>query len=129
MQATTLAIDLAKDVFAVCGANAAGMVIWHRELRHAELLRFMRKMGPARSGWKACGGAHYWARQLIALWHQVRLISPALVTRYRKGNKTGRNDAEAVLEAVTRPFIRIVAIKSLAPQDLLALSSCTSKPK
>jgi transposase len=76
---------------------------------------------------EACGGAHYWARQLIALGHQVRLVSPALVTPYRKGNKTDRNDADAILEAVTRPSMRFVAIKSIAQQDLLALHRIRSQ--
>ena len=114
----TIAIDLAKNVFAVCGADAAGRVIWRKELRRAQLLSFMRKMAPCLIGMEAGGGAHYWARQLISLGHQVRLVSPALVTPYRKGNKTDRNDAEAILEAVTRPSMRFVAIKSLAQQDL-----------
>lgn len=127
MEVNTIAIDLAKNVFAVCGADAAGRVIWRKELRRAQLLSFMRKMAPCLIGMEACGGAHYWARQLISLGHQVRLVSPALVTPYRKGNKTDRNDAEAILEAVTRPSMRFVAIKSLAQQDLLALHRVRSQ--
>lgn len=127
MEATTIAIDLAKNVFAVCGTNAAGRVVWHKELRRAQLLGFMRKMAPCLIGMEACGGAHYWARQLTALGHQVRLVSPALVTPYRKGNKTDRNDAEAILEAVTRPSMRFVPVKSLAQQDLLALHRVRSQ--
>jgi transposase len=127
MEFNTIAIDLAKNVFAVCGANAAGRVLWRRELRRAQLLGFMRKIPPCLIGMEACGGAHYWARQLISLGHQVRLVSPALVAPYRKGNKTDRNDAEAILEAVTRPSMRFVAIKALAQQDLLALHRVRSQ--
>jgi transposase len=72
-------------------------------------------------GMEATGGAHYWARQLNALGHEVRLMSPALVMPYRKGNKTDRNDADAILEAVSRPSMRFVMVKSVAQQDLLAL--------
>jgi transposase len=70
---------------------------------------------------EASGGAHYWARQLTALGHEVRLMSPALVMPYRKGNKTDRNDADAILEAVTRPSMRFAMVKSVAQQDVLAL--------
>jgi transposase len=116
-----MAIDLAKNVFALCGANAAGQLIWRKELRRAQLLSFMRKLAPCLVGMEACGGAHYWARELAAMGHEVRLVSPALVTPYRKGNKTDRNDAAAILEAVTRPTMRFVAVKTIAQQDLLAL--------
>jgi transposase len=127
MEVNTIAIDLAKNVFAVCGANAAGRVLWRKELRRAQLLGFMRKMAPCLVAMEACGGAHYWARQLIAIGHQVRLVSPALVTPYRKGNKTDRNDAEAILEAVVRPSMRFVAVKTVAQQDLLALHRVRSQ--
>lgn len=101
MEVNTIAIDLAKNVFALCGANAAGKLIWHKELRRTQLLGFMRKLRPCVVGMEACGGAHYWARQLAAMGYEIRLVSPALVTPYRKGNETDRNDAEAILEAVT----------------------------
>jgi Transposase len=72
-------------------------------------------------GMEATGGGQYWARQFTALGHEVRLMSPALVMPYRKGNKTDRNDADAILEAVSRPSMRFVMVKSVAQQDLLAL--------
>lgn len=127
MEVNTIAIDLAKNVFALCGANAGGQLVWHKELRRAQLLGFMRKRTPCVVGMEACGGAHYWARQLAALGHEVRLVSPALVRPYRKGNKTDRNDAQAILEAVTRPTMRFVAVKSVAQQDLLALHRVRSQ--
>jgi transposase len=112
---------LAKNLFALCGADGTGRVLLRKELRRAQLLGFIRKLRPCLIGMEASGGAHCWARQLAAMGHEVRLLSPALVTPYRKGNKTDRNDAEAILEAVTRPTMRFVAIKSMAQQDMLAL--------
>jgi len=127
MEVTTVAIDLAKNVFALCGADAKGRVVLRKELRRAQLPDFMRRLGPCVVGMEASGGAHYWARQFAALGHEVRLISPSLVTPYRKGNKTDRNDAEAILEAVSRPTMRFVAVKSVAQQDLLALHRVRSQ--
>jgi len=83
MEVTTIAIDLAKNVFALCGADAKGRVVLRKELRRAQLPDFMRRLGPCVVGMEASGGAHYWARQLAALGHEVRLISPSLVTPYR----------------------------------------------
>jgi transposase len=127
VEVNTIAIDLAKNVFALCAANGAGELIWRKELRRAQLLSFMRRQRPCVVGMEACGGAHYWARQFAALGHAIRLVSPALVTPYRKGNKTDRNDAEAILEAITRPSMRFVAVKSVAQQDLLALHRVRSQ--
>jgi transposase len=121
MEVTTIGIDLAKSVFAVCGADRLGRVVIRRQLRRAQVLGFMRALPRCLVGMEASGGAHYWARKLTALGHEVRLMSPALVMPYRKGNKTDRNDAEAILEAVTRPGMRFVTVKSVAQQDLLAL--------
>ncbi len=121
MEVTTIGIDLAKSVFAVSGADRRGRVIVRRQLRRAQVLGFMRGLPRCTVGMEATGGAHYWARQLTALGHEVRLMSPALVMPYRKGNKTDRNDADAILEAVTRPSMRFVMVKSVAQQDLLGL--------
>jgi transposase len=82
---------------------------------------FLRTLRPCVVGMEACGGAHHWARALSKLGHQVRLMSPALVAPYRKGNQHDRNDADAVLEAVSRPSMRFVAVKTIAQQDVLAL--------
>jgi transposase len=121
MEITTIGIDLAKSVFAVCGADSRGRVVMRRQLRRVQVLNFMRGLPRCVVGLEASGGAQYWARQLTALGHEVRMMSPALVMPYRKGNKTDRNDAEAILEAVTRPSMRFVMVKSVAQQDLLAL--------
>src|SRR5712691_6087230 len=108
MEVTTIGIDLAKNVFAVCGAESSGRVV-------------MRGLPRCVVGMEASGGAQYWARQFTPLGHEVRLMSPALVMPYRKGNKTDRNDADTILEAVTRPSMRCVTVKSVAQQDRLAL--------
>jgi len=121
MEITTIGIDLAKSAFAVSGADSSGRVVVRRQLRRAQVLSFMRGLPQCTIGMEASGGAQYWARQLTALGHAVRLMSPALVMPYRKGNKTDRNDADAILEAVTRPSMRFVTVKSVAQQDLLAL--------
>ena len=121
MKVTTIGIDLAKSVFAVSGADSRGRVVIRRQLRRAQVLGFMRGLPRCVVGMEATGGAQYWARQFNALGHEVRLMSPALVMPYRKGNKTDRNDADAILEAVSRPSMRFVMVKSVAQQDLLAL--------
>ena len=121
MEVTAIGIDLAKSVFAVSGADSSGRVVVRRQLRRAQVLNFMGGLARCVVGMEASGGAQYWARQFTALGHEVRLMSPALVMPYRKGNKTDRNDADAILEAVTRPSMRFVTVKSVAQQDLLAL--------
>lgn len=121
MEVTKLAIDLAKNLFELCGADARGKVVLRKQLRRAQLTGCMRNLPACEVGMEACGGAHYWARQFEAMGHQVRLLSPALVAPYRKGIKTDRNDAEAILEALSRPGMRLVAVKSVAQQDVLAL--------
>ncbi len=121
MEVTRLAIDLAKNLFELCGADARGKVTLRRQLRRAQVTGFMRNLPACEVGMEACGGAHYWARQFEAMGHRVRLMSPALVAPYRKGIKTDRNDAAAILEALSRPSMRFVAVKSVAQQDTLAL--------
>jgi len=122
MELTTIGIDLAKSVFAVSGADRRGKVVMRRQLRRAQVLEFMGKLGPCVVGMEAGGGAHHWARAIGKLGHEVRLLSAALVRPYRSGpNKHHRNDADAICEAVRRPQMRYVAVKSVAQQDQLAL--------
>jgi transposase len=121
MEITTIGIDLAKNVFAVSAADERGQVVQRRRLRRGQLLPWLRELGPCVVGMEACGGAHYWARALGALGHEVRLLSPALVRPYRRGFKHDRNDADAICEAVRHPQMRYVAVKSVAQQDQLAL--------
>lgn len=121
MEITTIGMDLAKSVFAVTAADRPGKVVQRKQLRRNQVLGFLRAQKRCVVGMEACGSAHHWARQLAQLGHEVRLMSPALVKPYRKGSKHDRNDADAVLEAVSRPTMRFVAVKSVAQQDLLAL--------
>ncbi len=121
MKVTTLGIDLAKNVFSVHGVDAHGKTVMHRELRRRQLLAFMRQLEPCLVGMEACGSAHYWAREIAQLGHQVRLMSPQFVRPYVKSNKNDARDAEAICEAVGRPSMRFVAIKSQAQQDMMAL--------
>jgi transposase len=122
MEITTIGIDLAKSVFARSCADRRGEVVMRRQLRRTQVLEFMGKLRPCVVGMEACGGAHHWARAIGALGHEVRLMSPALVKPYRTSpNKHDRNDADAICEAVRRPQMRYVAVKSVVQQDLLAL--------
>jgi transposase len=122
MKITTIGIDLAKSVFAVSGADRRGKVVMRRQLRRAQVLELMRQLSPCVVGMEACGGAHHWARAIAQLGHQVRLLSPRLVKPYRTSpNKHDRNDADAICEAVRRPQMHYVEVKSVAQQDLLAL--------
>jgi transposase len=118
-RATTIGLDLAKSVFQVHGIDAAGGIVLRRKLRRPELLEFFAALPPALVGMEACGGAHYWARELTRLGHTVRLMPPAYVKPYVKRGKTDAADAEAICEAVTRPTMRFVPAKTAAQQASL----------
>jgi len=120
MQITTIGLDLAKSVFQVHGIDAAGQVVVCKSLRRMQMLPFFSKLRPCLIGIEACGTSHYWARKLIELGHEVRLMPPAYVKPYVKRGKTDAADAEAVCEAVTRPTMRFVPVKS--PEQQAALS-------
>lgn len=119
MQATTIGLDLAKNIFQVHGVSADGTVAFARALRRAQVLIFFAKQTPCLVGMEACGTSHYWARELTKLGHQVRLMPPAYVKPYVKRGKTDAADAEAICEAVTRPTMRFVSVKSPGQQALL----------
>ncbi len=116
MQAIRFGLDVAKTVFQVHGVDAAEQVVVQRRLRRGQLLAFFARQEPALIGLEACGSAHHWARELTVLGHEVRLMPPAYVKPYVKRNKTDARDAEAICEAVSRPGMRFVAIKSVAQQ-------------
>lgn len=116
----TVGIDLAKRVFQVCRIQGSHMVT-NKSLKRNELLDYMRRQPPCRVFMEACGGAHYWARQLQGQGHEVKIISPQFVTPLRKGHKTDRNDALAIAEAGGRPSMRFVPHKSVAQQDIQSL--------
>jgi transposase len=121
MKITTIGLDLAKRVFQVHGVNGAGEVTVRRTLRRAQMLGFFAKLDPCLVGIEACGTSHYWAREISKLGHEVRLMPPAYVKPYVKRGKTDASDAEAICEAVSRPTMRYVAIKSPEQQAALAL--------
>jgi transposase len=121
VEVTTIGIDLAKNVFGVHGVDARGRVSVRKRLVRNRLLEFLSKLPPCLVGLEACGSAHYWARKIEQLGHRVKLMSPRFVKAYRKNDKNDANDAEAICEAVTRPSMRFVPLKSEAQQDIQAL--------
>jgi len=114
-------LDLAKNVFQVHAIDEQGQPVVRRQLRRAEVLKFFAKLSPCLVGMEACASAHYWGREIGALGHQVRLMPPAYVKPYVKRGKTDAADAEAICEAVTRPTMRFVAVKSEEQQAALML--------
>ena len=112
MQIVRIGLDLAKYVFEVHGVDQHGKIAVRKRLRRDAVSRFFANLAPCLVGMEASNGAHYWARVLTGLGHEVRLISPQFVTPYVKSNKNDRNDAEAICEAVGRPTMRFVPPKS-----------------
>ena len=121
MEVTTIGFDLAKSVFQVHGVNASGEAVMRRQLRRRQVLPFFRKLAPCLVGLEACATAHHWARQLEALGHEVRLMPPRYVKPYVKRNKNDAADAAAICEAVTRPTMRFVGVKTAEQQSVLTL--------
>jgi transposase len=120
-QVTTIGLDLAKNVLQVHGVDAAGNVLLRKRLRRGDVLRFFAGLSPCLVGMEACATAHHWARELTKLGHTVRLMPPAYVKPYVKRGKTDAADAEAIAEAVTRPTMRFVAVKTTEQQAVLML--------
>jgi transposase len=108
-------------VFHVIGLDKRGKIILRKRLYRGEVMAFMAQLPRATVGLEACGGAHYWARQLRQQGHQGKLMAPQYVKPYVKSNKNDRRDAEAIAEAVTRPSRRFVPVKEVAQQDIQAL--------
>jgi transposase len=121
MNVTTIGLDIAKNVFQVHGVDANGKAILRKQLKRSQVLAFFANLPPCLAGLEACAGAHYWARELAKLGHDTRLISPQFVKPYVKGNKNDANDAEAICEAVGRPSMRFVPVKSIEQQDIQML--------
>ncbi len=121
MNVTTIGIDLAKSVFQLHGIDAAGEVIFRKKLRRSAALDFLRDLPSCRIGLEACATAHFWAREIGALGHDVQLIPPAYVKPYVKRQKNDAADAEAICEAVSRPNMRFVPVKSAERQSVLML--------
>lgn len=117
----TVGVDLAKNVFQVHAVGTDGKVLVRRQLRRAEVLKFFSALPRCLVGMEACASAHHWGRELMALGHDVRLMPPAYVKPYVKRGKTDAADAEAICEAVTRPTMRFVAVKTPEQQAVLML--------
>ena len=126
MVAMTVGIDLAKSVFQVHGVDGGGRTVLRRRLSRSRLLDFFAQLPPCRIGIEACASAHHWARELVRLGHDVRLIPPQYVKPYVKRNKTEAADAEAICEAVSRPHMRFVPVKTVDQQAVLALHRARS---
>ena len=122
MEITTLGIDLAKSVFQLHGVDAVGTVVLQKKLRRGAVLDFLDKLAPCLIGMEACATSHHWARKIAALGHEVRLIPPAYVKPYVKRQKNDVADAEAICEAVSRPNMRFVPVKTAEQQSVW---SCT----
>jgi len=121
MQISTIGIDIAKNVFQVHGVDAAGKPALKKQLRRGQILEFFGKLPPCLIGMEACATSHHWARELRKLGHDVRLMPPSYVKAYVKRGKNDAADAEAICEAVTRPSMRFVPIKSAEQQGALML--------
>ncbi|WOI34188.1 IS110 family transposase [Tritonibacter scottomollicae] len=121
MQVTTVGLDLAKNIFHVHGVTETGEVAFNRPLRRAQVLAFFERLAPCLIGIEACASSHHWGRELTKLGHTVRLMPPMYVKPYVKRGKSDAVDAEAICEAVTRPTMRFVEIKSKDQQALLSL--------
>ena len=121
MNITTIGIDLAKSVFQVHGVDDRGKVILRKQLKRSQFALFFSNLPACLIGMEACGSAHHWARKLQSFGHTVKLIAPQFVKPYVKSNKHDAADAEAICEAVGRPSMRFVPVKSVEQQSILSL--------
>ena len=120
MDITRIGIDLAKQVFQVHGVDRYGKAVVRKQLRRGQMLAYFKKLPPTLIGMEACGSSHYWARELCKMGHDARLMSPQFVKPYVKSGKNDANDAEAICEAVSRPNMRFVRVKSVEQQVMQA---------
>ena len=118
-QISRIGIDLAKNVFQIHAVDAQGKEVLRKTVKRNKLLVFFAQCEPCLVGMEACGGAHHWARELTKLNHEVRLMAAQFVSPYRKGGKNDSNDAEAICEAVSRPTMRFVPVKTVEQQSIL----------
>lgn len=121
MKLKRIGVDLAKRVFQLHGVDSHEQVVLRCQLKRSQMLGFFRTLEPTLVGMEACGGAHYWARELGELGHEVKLMAPQFVKPYVKSGKNDAHDAEAICEAVSRASMRFVPVKSAQAQALQAL--------
>ena len=121
MQVATIGLDLAKHVFQVHGVDAAGKVVLRRRLRRVQVVEFFAALPPCLVGMEACGTAHHWVRVIRSLGHEVRLMPPQYVKPYVRRGKNDAADAAAICEAVTRPSMRFVPVKTDEQQAALVM--------
>lgn len=126
MNIMRIGLDLAKNIFEVFGVDAQEQAVQHKTLKRNKVLEFFCQLEPCIVGIESCGGAHYWARELRKLGHEVRMMAPQFVAPYRKGNKNDRNDAEAICEAAGRPNMRFVPVKDEEQQAILTVHRARS---
>ncbi|WP_227272726.1 IS110 family RNA-guided transposase [Roseobacter weihaiensis] len=121
MEIVRIGLDLAKTIFEVCGVDAQDKAVLKKTLRRHAVTQFFADSAPCIIGMEACSGSHYWAKVFADLGHEVRLISPQFVTPYVKSNKNDRNDAEAICEAIGRPSMRFVPVKTAEQLEIQAV--------
>ena len=121
MKITTIGIDLAKAVFQIHGVGERGKVAVRKQLKRSEMASYFARLEPCLIGMEACGSAHHWARKLQGFGHTVKLMSPQFVKPYVKTNKNDMADAEAICEAVSRPNMRFVSVKTVEQQAILSV--------
>jgi len=121
MNITTVGLDLAKNVFHVVGVDARGHEQMKKRLPRGQVLKYVANLPRCLIGMEACGSAHYFAREMSKLGHEVKLIPPQYVKAYLRGQKNDYNDARAIAEAVRAPQMRFVAVKSVEQQDIQSL--------
>ena len=126
MKITTIGIDLAKAVFQIHGVGERGKVAVRKQLKRSEMPSYFANLGPCLIGMEACGSAHHWARKLQGFGHTVKLMSPRFVKPYVKTNKNDKADAEAICEAVSRPNMRFVSVKTVEQQAILSVHRARS---
>jgi transposase len=127
MNCTTLGIDLAKTLFQLHGVDERGHVVVHKRVSRKKLLETVAQLPACLIGMEACSSSQYWAREFQQLGHTVKLISPQFVKPYVKGNKNDSRDAEAICEAVARPHMRFVPLKTVESQDIQAIHRLRSR--
>ena len=121
MNITTIGVDLAKNTFSLIGMNEHGKIVLRKTLSRGKLLAFIAQCPPCFIGMEACSGAHYWGREFSRYGHQIGIIAAKFVTPFRKGEKNDNNDVEAICEAVRRPNIWFVPVKSADQQAILCV--------